>query len=212
MSQLNIKFNDMCICLDEQDKYKIIENSFYNMFIYNEYVADIMSTNKLLHLKDILINRGFNIIENEEQQVILDKNINDVAKELKIEFRNKLFDDYINILFNNDDNIEIDIKYITIQDNITALKLPNEKDILLEYREIIISDNFKIKEHFDILRILKNIIFINSKIVDIEAASFKCKTFNSIYHKNNSIRNIEQTYNIINFDVSHLNNKKIYYI
>ena len=49
--------------------------------------------------------------------------------------------------------------------------------------------------------------FINHKIVDIESASFKCKTFNSIYHQIALLRNIENTYNIINYELSHLNNK-----
>ena len=205
MASLNYKFNDMCICLDEQDKYKVVENSFYNMFVYNEYVADVMATNKLLHLKDILINRGFNIIEPEEQQVVLDNNIVEMAKELKEEYNTRMFDEYINILSNNETD-NIDKKYIKIIDNINALKLPNDKDILTEYKDLIINDN-RIKEHFDILRILKNKFFINHKIVDIESASFKCKSFNSGYHKIAIIRNIEQTYNIINYDVSHLNNK-----
>ena len=109
MASLNYKFNDMCICLDEQDKYKVVENTFYNMFIYNEYVADIMSTNKLLHLKDILSNRGFNIIEPEEQQVVLDNNIAEMAKELKEEYNTRMFDEYINIISNNEID-EIDKK------------------------------------------------------------------------------------------------------
>ena len=205
MASLNYKFNDMCICLDEQDKYKVVENSFYNMYVYNEYVADIMATNKLLHLKDILINRGFNIIEPEEQQIVLDNNIVEMAKELKEEYNTRMFDEYINILFNNEMD-EIDKKYIKIIDNIATLKLPNDKDILIEYKDLIIDSN-KIKEHYDILRILKHELYIKHKIVDIESASFKCKTYNSVYHKIALIRNIEQSFNIINYDVSHLNNK-----
>jgi len=61
ISELNIKFNSMCINLDENNEYKIINNAFYMMFIYNKYTADIMQTNKLRHLKNILIDRGFNI-------------------------------------------------------------------------------------------------------------------------------------------------------
>ena len=129
-----------------------------------------------------------------------------MAKELKLEHNIKLFDDYIEILFNKNDNNEIDKIYTNIIDNINALKLPNQEEVLKEYRDIII-DSHKIKEHFDILRILKNMFFINGKIVDIEAASFKCKTFNSAYHKIALIRNIEQMHNIINYELSHLNNK-----
>jgi hypothetical protein len=116
-----------------------------------------------------------------------------------------MFDEYINIISNNEID-EIDKKYTKIIDNINALKLPNDKDILTEYKDLIINDN-RIKEHFDILRILKNKFFINHKIVDIESASFKCKTFNSIYHQIALLRNIENTYNIVNYELSHLNNK-----
>ena len=47
----------MCINIDENDQYNIVNNAFYNMFIYNEYTADIMQTNKLRHLKNILSDR-----------------------------------------------------------------------------------------------------------------------------------------------------------
>ena len=45
------------------------------------------------------------------------------------------------------------------------------------------------------------------KIADIEASSFKSKTFNSSYHKLKLLRKLELEYNIINFNTENLNNK-----
>ena len=73
LSELNIKFNSMCINIDENDQYNKVNNAFYNMFIYNEYTLDIMQTNKLRHLKYILADRGFNILEHEETDILLKK-------------------------------------------------------------------------------------------------------------------------------------------
>ena len=64
-------------------------------------------------------------------------------------------------------------------------------------------------EHFNILRLLKSDMFINVKISDIEASSFKCKSYNSGYHKIKILRQIEHTYNIINFNTDNINNKAV---
>ena len=130
------------------------------MFIYNEYTADIMQTNKLRHLKNILTDRGFNIIEHAETAAILDKQTAELSKELKDDYNETIFNEYIELIKNNEEIITD--KYDNIISNINILKIPNDTELLLNYKDIL-TNKYKLSEHFNILRLLKTDIFINLK-------------------------------------------------
>ena len=61
--QTSEQINDVCVYLDENDNEKIIKNTFFDLFVYNEYVNDIYETNKTSHYQNILRENGF-IISN----------------------------------------------------------------------------------------------------------------------------------------------------
>ena len=117
----------MCICLDENEEYKIIENSFYDMYIYNEYVLDIMQTNKLRHLKNILSDRGFNILEHEEADIILNKETTELSKELKLEYKEQLFTEYLQYLKDEQDKRNKEDEQEDEPKTMTILLLINSK-------------------------------------------------------------------------------------
>ena len=48
-----------CSYLDVMDNLKFSENSFFNLYCFNEYVKDIYEQNKTEHLKNILYMNGF---------------------------------------------------------------------------------------------------------------------------------------------------------
>ena len=50
---------DMTMYIDEDDQIKMSNNSFFNLFCYNEYVKDTYNTNKLSHYENILIENKF---------------------------------------------------------------------------------------------------------------------------------------------------------
>ena len=54
-------FATSCTYLDENDELKIVENAFFNLFCYNEFVKDIYDSNKLKHFELILKDNGFNM-------------------------------------------------------------------------------------------------------------------------------------------------------
>ena len=56
-----LKFKDACICLDIDDNIRIVENTFYKIFVYNEYVDDTYNTNKRAHFELILSDLGFEL-------------------------------------------------------------------------------------------------------------------------------------------------------
>lgn len=51
--------NNVCRQFDNNDNTYIIENTFFNLFCYNEYVNDIYNTNKKIHYEQLLTNKGF---------------------------------------------------------------------------------------------------------------------------------------------------------
>ena len=58
---MNNKLLNISSYIDENEKLKIIENTFLNLFCYGVYQQDKEQTNKLLHFEEILKNEGFKL-------------------------------------------------------------------------------------------------------------------------------------------------------
>ena len=50
---------NMCYIIDKNDGYKFNENTFFKLFVYNEYLCDIYKTNKEYHFRQILKDNGY---------------------------------------------------------------------------------------------------------------------------------------------------------
>ena len=50
-----------CTYLDEEDQVQVIQNTFFNLCCFNEYVRDLYESNKLRHFELILEEHGFNM-------------------------------------------------------------------------------------------------------------------------------------------------------
>jgi len=197
INDANILINNMCVEIDEDDAAKINENSFFKLFVYNEYLKDIMQTNKTQHLINILGQRGFNIIYNDEKPKKISKLKTEEAKETILLNKEEHFNNYIN---SSDDEKDAEI-FNNINDNRIKLNLPKNNEVLEENKDLL-TDSFKLQEHYNIIRILKDDLFIYNKMTQFEQNNFKCNSFKSVYHKINILRQLEKTYNINNFDVS----------
>jgi hypothetical protein len=55
------KLCNLCSSIDENDDIKFNENTFFKLFVYNEYVNDIYESNKERHFKNILLKNGFKL-------------------------------------------------------------------------------------------------------------------------------------------------------
>ena len=44
-------FSTSCTYLDEEDRVQVIQNTFFNLFCYNEYVRDLYESNQLKHFE-----------------------------------------------------------------------------------------------------------------------------------------------------------------
>ena len=185
-----------CQYIDENNDIKLSKNSFYDLFIYNEYVADIYSTSRLKHFEDILKDNEF-ILNCEEEKKFISAEDN---KELD-SFRNKINEHLYNEYINSENKDEA--KYNDINKIVELLNLPKDKEILTKYKSEIIDDKIR-TEHFDIIRFFKTEEYIDIKIKEIETTSINVKCFKDIYHKIKLFRQIENNNNIsikdINFD------------
>ena len=45
--------NDVCLTLDKDDEYKYLENTFFKLYAYNDYINDIFTTDKYYHFENI---------------------------------------------------------------------------------------------------------------------------------------------------------------
>ena len=189
--------NTLCVAFDENDERKIIENTFFKLYLYNEYTNDIFNTDKYLHFRDILINNKIIL----EELYTPKKLTKDTRDELTALIQN-ISDDVFNKYLTSDDknNLEFD----SINNNLGLLGLTNKSNIILtEYKDII-TNKYLLTEHFNLLRLLKNDAFIKDSLERKCLASYKTKLIKSTEHKILLLRKLEATYNIeplqVNFD------------
>ena len=54
-------FNNLCSYIDEFDEVRVVHNTFFNLYRYNEWVKDIYASNKLMHFELLLKLNGFKL-------------------------------------------------------------------------------------------------------------------------------------------------------
>ncbi len=57
----NELLNKLCLTLDIDDDLIFLENTFFKLYAYNEYIDDVFSTGKLYHFQNILEAEGFEL-------------------------------------------------------------------------------------------------------------------------------------------------------
>ena len=198
----NLNLLNICVSIDENDEEKINENTFFNLFCYNEFVKDTYKTNKLKHFEDILINKGFiltvigqcNELENKED-----------FKEHKKEYDEKLFYEYIEI----DEETKKQNKFNSFNEHIETFKLKClTNDELIKIKSCIMN-KFYFNEILIYNRLLKSEDYINFKIHEIEKESYKVKCYNTCYHKIKILMDLCNKYNMNIFNLECNYNDKI---
>ena len=181
------EINEVCIYSDENDNEKIVKNTFFELFVYNEYIKDIYSTNKTSHYQNILLLNGFILREVGTVGQKLDK---EKAKEIKqqlLDIKEQAFDLFIE--YNETDNI-------LINEHIDLLNLNGaNKYVLINYKDQIL-DKFKLEEHLNIIRILKADYYINDKITRLEMDNYTVTNLGSVFHKIRQISLLSKSMNL----------------
>lgn len=185
-------------CCNIDDERKIIENSFFKLFCYNEYVKNIYNNNKESHFKMILHKKGF-IIKNIGK---CEKISNELKKEMKETIKN-----------NNDNKFEKyvenynELEYEDFEQRRKYLNIEIEK--VNDYKEYIINKN-AIEKHLNIINYFKSDEVINKKINELKENKFNEIIYNHNYVKIKVLRDILKKYNISQENINYGDkNKKI---
>jgi hypothetical protein len=182
ISTTSKELNEVCICNDIDDEAIILENTFFELFCYNEYVDDIYQTNKTAHYEEILTENGF-ILSVRGEHKILSK-VKQAELNVPIEeLQNKQFEEYMTTGTTFNEQITATIEYLKLQNA--------ETEIIQEYREII-TNTFKTQEHTDIISIFKDELSNNVKVEQLETENFTVCIYNSLAHKNLLRANFEK--------------------
>ena len=193
----NELLNDVCLTLDEDVEYKLVENSFFKSYVYNEYVKDIYSTSKLEHFKNILLDEGF-IISSMHEPKHLEKDSQDELSQIMENITNEHFNEYIKA------EHKCDEKYEQLNKRISILNLDRfNNDILINYKDII-TDKYKFNEHLNIIRLLKTDEYLNDKYTRLRGESLKTNLLKYDEYKMVLIRTFEKYYNLCPLDVEGL--------
>ena len=177
----------LCSYINKDNEEDIVENSFFNLFCYQEYVKDIYSTNKIEHFKDILTQYGFKVVEEGVKKELEKGKKKDMAT-LKDKINEEVFEEFL-----KDGDKEKD-KYHIINNNVDYLGIQTNEQCV-EYKDIII-DNYKVEDHNNIISLLKFDKYINNKLEELKESSYDVKQYQSKFHKIQLLRNIEKKYNI----------------
>ena len=182
--------NTLCVAFDENDERKIIENTFFNLFVYNEYVDDILNTDKYLHFKDILINNGIIVEELYEPNKLRKDTRNDMT-ELIENISVELFNEFL-----KDDTDKMAAKFDNINNNLSLLGLIGKSAETIKQYKDIITNKYLLSEHFNIMRLLKNDDFIKDNLKKKGNKCYRTKLLRSTEHKIILLRDLEKYYNI----------------
>jgi superfamily I DNA/RNA helicase len=82
------------------------------------------------------------------------------------------------------------------------LKLENKDSEIIEKYKEIICDKFKLEEHLNIIRSLKDEEFIQQKIFDLERDNYNITVMSSTYHKIKHIKSLEQRMKIQKYQIN----------
>ena len=160
IENLNNGLNNVCLNLDINEDETILKNTFFKMFIYNEYIKDAYKTNICKHFEILLKINGFELKSEGVRTGLIIETQNEM-QELTEEAKIELFN---NFLLDEEREDEI---YTNINNNITALSLENENNETLQKYQFEILDKFKINDSYNLKDSIK-MIYIDMKIEQIE--------------------------------------------
>lgn len=205
--KMMIKYNEKLLGLsksvNENDDVKIVENTFFKLFCYEEFQDAIFRTGFLKHFETILVNNGFNLTETGIYKK-LDKESQKQITEIYNQLKEDDFDTFIDAKFKDLDN-EIELvknaetmeEYTVMNNRLSLLNLPN-KDEAEKYK-IFIIDEYALTNYYNFLSLFRKSDYIQNKLNEKRKASFKVKAVNSMFSKVSLLETFEAHYKIDRF-------------
>jgi hypothetical protein len=180
---------DVCVTVDENDQQKVIQNTFFKLFCYNEYVKDVYKSNIKIHFEQLLQQNGF-VLSTMGEKKKLEKEMKGEMKGLTEEIETDTFDSFIKA----SENDKTKAKYKPFMDRIKILHLNvNDEEELLKYSDEIGNEK-SFRSHLTFCRLLQNDDYLKGELEkkhenSYDIAQLTC-TVNKILH----IRKLEETY------------------
>ena len=188
--------NNLCTYLDENDELKFAHNTFFNLYCYNLYVADLYNSNRIKHFELILAEGGFNLSVEGVAREVLSKVERNAMRDVVDDIANKLYDEC------RASNCKSDPKFQIIMKNLEYLKVnPNDVEALTKYRDIILN-KYRIKEHDAIIRLLKTKEHIKAQLDDLRFKSIDVKVLTNPYHQMKLLRELEEQYGMTIYNIN----------
>ena len=188
--------NNLCTYLDESDELKFAHNTFFNLYCYNLYVADLYNSNRIKHFELILAEGGFNLSVEGVAREVLSKVERNAMRDVVDDIANELYDEFLA------SNCKSDPKFQIIMKNLEYLKVnPNDVEALTKYREIILN-KYRIKEHDAIIRLLKTKEHIKAQLDDLRFKSIDVKVLTNPYHQVKLLRDLEELYGMTIYNIN----------
>ena len=207
-----IKHNNRLLSLsssrNEDDEVKIVNNTYFKNFCYNEYQNQVFGTGFINHYENILKRDGFLLSENGCN----DKLKNELEfKELFETTEAEKFEIFINLYFNmetEEDYEKIKKEFNVLSKRVDLLNLPN-KDEALKH-QILITDDYALKTYYNLLNLLKTNDYIRLKQCQKRKEVFEVKSLATTFNKVLLLIKFELHYKIdrFNFDFKNIDPSK----
>lgn len=191
------KVFNLCTYIDQNENLKFVENSFFFLYNYHQYIRDQYKSRLTEHLIDILEINGFKITKSKCTPTFLNKEIRDEMKENVKEVNEDLYNKFIGAtLKERKENKEFE----HLQNNLEFLSLEFEtNEIINTYKEIITSPS-EIETHLNVIRLLKSDDYIKMKLNRNSTNCYAVKNVNNSYTKIELIRQLEKSQNLKPFE------------
>lgn len=187
LTNANDILNGVCRQLNENDEACIMENRFYELFCYNEYVKDCYNTNKRIHYEQILKSKGF-ILKTEGEEKKLSKENKREIKSIMLSI--DIIDQYLK---DEKENKDFDYKYENLRILINYFKL--KEDELQTYSGIL-TNKFEREHYYNFIKLLKS---DESKMLETTSKDnigYEITQMNTIENKINLIKMIYDKHKI----------------
>jgi hypothetical protein len=186
LTTTSLRIHECCVIIDENDDTKIIENSFFNIFVYNEYSSDIYKTNKTAHYELILKDNGFILSSIGDKKLMSVEKKQSLDKVINLNL-DATFECFLKNKNSTNETLNNAVNFLNLQDA--------DDETLIKYKDILL-DNHKLEEHKNFINCIKNKDIIKNKITNINASDYEVSCMGSVYHKIKIIYDLEESMNI----------------
>jgi hypothetical protein len=180
---------DVCVQIDENDQQKVIKNTFFKLFCYNEYVKDVYKSNIKIHFEQLLKQNGF-VLSTVGEKKKLEKEVNKQMKGLTEEIEIATFESFINA----SENDKTKAKYKPFMDRVKILRLDsNNKEEVQLYSDAIGNEK-TFRSHLNFCRLLQNDDYLKAELEKKHENSYDIAQLTCTVNKILYIRKLEETF------------------